>query len=111
MKQKSDEGCTNVETEAKVDVEDVAFGIDHDVSVVTVFELQEVSYDRVSGHARDEIVACLKSVLYQLLRTFWNLVLFGPLCSRIKYSYNPLTCSRPNMSREIEFGNTSITPH
>ncbi|KAH3676246.1 hypothetical protein WICMUC_002123 [Wickerhamomyces mucosus] len=29
----------------------------------------------------------------------------------LKYSYNPLTASLPNISLEIEFGKTSITPH
>lgn len=49
----------NVEAEAEIDVEDMTFGIDHDVAVMTVFELQEIGDDRISCHTRDEVVTSL----------------------------------------------------
>lgn len=48
----------DVEAEAKVDVDDVAGLVDHDVAVVAVFELQEIRDDAVGGHGFHKIVAC-----------------------------------------------------
>jgi len=44
-------------------VEDMAFGVNHDVSVVTIFELEEIRHDRVRSHACDEVVPGLSSAL------------------------------------------------
>ena len=53
----SDASGRDVEAEAKVDVQDVARVVDHDVSVMAVFELEEVRNDGIGGHAFHEIVA------------------------------------------------------
>lgn len=54
----TDTAGSDVKAEAKVDVDYVAGFVDHDVSVVTVLELQEVGDDGVGSHALDEVGAC-----------------------------------------------------
>lgn len=39
------------------DVNDVPFGVDHYVSVVTIFDLQKISNHRIGGHCANEIAA------------------------------------------------------
>lgn len=38
-------------------MQDVAFRIDHNIPVVTIFKLQEICDDRVRSHASDEVVS------------------------------------------------------
>lgn len=49
----------NIETETKVDVQDVTCVIDHDVAIVSILELQKPRDYRISRHAFDEVVAGL----------------------------------------------------
>lgn len=49
--------------------------------------------------------------LIKLFLACWNSIEFSGPNLVVKYSYNPLTASLPNISLDTEFGNTSITPH
>lgn len=40
-------------------MDDVPFSVDHDVSVVTILDLQDVAGDRVGGHTLDEVHSSL----------------------------------------------------
>ena len=48
----------------------MAFGVNHDVSVVTIFELEEIRHDRVRSHACDEVVPGLSSALDRFDKPF-----------------------------------------
>jgi len=43
--------------EPEVDVNDVAVSIQHDVTVMPVFDLQDVAHQGIGGHAHHKIVA------------------------------------------------------
>ena len=45
----------NIEEEAEVNVRDAPFSVNHDVAVVSVFELEDVAENGVGGHGLDEI--------------------------------------------------------
>ena len=47
----------DVEKEAEVNVDDMTFAVDHDVSVVSVLDLEDVASDGVGGHGLDEVEA------------------------------------------------------
>lgn len=49
----------DVEQETEVDVDDVSLAVDHNVSVVTVLDLEDVAGDGVGGHGLDEVHARL----------------------------------------------------
>ena len=40
-------------------VDDMPLSVQHNIAVVSVFDLQEEADDRVSGHALDEVGTCL----------------------------------------------------
>jgi hypothetical protein len=46
---------TNVEKKPKVDVGDATSSVDHDVSVVAVLDLDDVTEERVGSHRLDEV--------------------------------------------------------
>ncbi|KAH3664263.1 hypothetical protein OGAPHI_004615 [Ogataea philodendri] len=62
-----DTARNNVEAEPKVDVQDMALVVVHDVSVVSVFDFQQVGDDGVGGERLDKVVACA----LELDRGFW----------------------------------------
>lgn len=41
-------------------MDEVALAVQHDVSIVSVFNLQQEEHQAVSCHAADEVVACLE---------------------------------------------------
>lgn len=41
-------------------MDEVALAVQHDVSIVPVFNLQQEEHQAVSCHAADEVVACLE---------------------------------------------------
>ena len=47
----------NVEAETEINMDDMTRVIDHDVSIVSIFELEEIGDDRVRGHTLDEVCA------------------------------------------------------
>lgn len=44
-------------------VDEVALAVQHDVSIVSVFYLQQEEQQAVSSHTADEVVPCLKKAL------------------------------------------------
>ncbi len=42
------------------DVDEVALTVQHDVAVVSVFDLQQEEQQAVSSHTADEVVPCLE---------------------------------------------------
>lgn len=60
---------TSVQTTAKqwvcicfsycTDVDEVAFAVQHDVAIVSVFDLQQEQQEAVGGHAADEVIPSL----------------------------------------------------
>jgi hypothetical protein len=47
----------NVKAETEINVDDMAGVVDHDISVVSVLELQKVGDNRVGSHTLDEVGA------------------------------------------------------
>ena len=54
---KLDSSWTNIEKETKVDVRDSTFAIDHNVTIVTILDLQDVAKNAVGSHGLDEIAS------------------------------------------------------
>lgn len=48
----------DVEAESEVNVDDMTRIVDHDVAIVSVFELQQKTDDAVRGHGFDEVATC-----------------------------------------------------
>lgn len=48
----------DVKAESKIDVNDMASIVNHDVAVVSVFELQQEADNTVRGHGLDKVAAC-----------------------------------------------------
>lgn len=69
----------NVEAEAKVNVEDVAGVVNHDVAVVAVFELQQEGDDGVGGHGFDKVAAGLLEAEGVLVAVFGDKVVVEPV--------------------------------
>lgn len=44
----------------RTDVDEVALAVQHDVPIVSVFDLQQEEHQAVRRHAADEVVACLE---------------------------------------------------
>lgn len=51
----------------RTNVDEVALAVQHDVSIVPVFNLQQEEHQAVSCHAADEVVACL-----EMRKNRWN---------------------------------------
>lgn len=45
----------------RTNVDEVALAVQHDVSIVPVFNLQQEEHQAVGCHAADEVVACLEN--------------------------------------------------
>lgn len=52
---KLDTSRTNVEEESEIDVDNVSFAINHDVSIVTILDLKNITSNRVGGHGLDKV--------------------------------------------------------
>lgn len=50
----------NIESPQPTDVDEVALAVQHDVAVVSVFDLQQKQQEAVGGHAADEIITSLQ---------------------------------------------------
>ena len=50
-----DSTWANVEEEAEINMDDVAFPVNHDVSIVTVLDLKDIACDGICRHRLDEV--------------------------------------------------------
>ena len=53
---------SNIEQETEIDMNDVTISIDHDVSVMSILDLKNVTSDGISSHGLDEVQPSLLKI-------------------------------------------------